>query len=148
MKIILVHNPFQIWKLKTWLSLIIRLVTKSHWNHCAVVVTINEVESVSDYQERYKLRPFMEWLREDEKRQFKIVHINPEKDSNWIIDQVIFASGRYKGYDWIKLANHLTKIKLGFTIFKENENRFVCSEWNEFLLTGKKVNWAVPNDYA
>lgn len=32
-------------------------------------------------------------------------------------------------------------------VFKENPDRFVCSEFVEYLLTGNKVNWAVPNDF-
>ena len=63
-------------------------------------------------------------------------------------NEVIAGSGRYLGYDWLKLINHLTKRKFGFVIFKENENRFICSEWVLFLQTGEKVNWAVPNDFV
>lgn len=148
MKIILIHNPFELRKPRTWLALIIRLVTRSCWNHCAVVVELDGVESVSDFQEHYKLRPFSEWVSEDKNRQVRFKKLDSVKDNRWLNDQIQFASGRFKGYDWLKLVNHLTKRKLGFVIFKENENRFVCSEWVEFLRTGQKVNWAVPNDFA
>jgi hypothetical protein len=147
MKVILIHNPFEILKPKTWLALIVRLFTKSYWNHCAVAVILDGVECVSDFQERYKLRPMAEWLAEDRNRSVRFKFVDTGQNDSWLIDQILFASGRYKGYDWLKLVNHLTKRKLGFTIFKENEKRFVCSEWIEFLLTGKQVNWAVPNDY-
>lgn len=144
MKIILVHNPFQWKKPRTWLALIIRLVTKSNWNHCAVLLKIDGCPCVSDFQERYKLRPFVEWLNEDLERNWIIVEDGIDKD---LLTEVTYASGRYKGYDWLKLVNHLTKRKLGFTIFKENEKRFVCSEWVRFLQTGKKANWAIPKDF-
>jgi len=148
MKIILVHNPFELLKPRTWLAWIIRKVTKSNWNHCAVAVMIDGVECVSDFQEHYKLRPFSEWQFEDKARQVRFKYYDTDKDSRWIIDQILFASGRYKGYDWLKLVNHLTKRKLGFTVFKESEKRFVCSEWIGFLQTGKRDNWAVPNDFV
>lgn len=148
MKIVLVHNPFELSKPRTWLALIIRLITKSNWNHCAISVEIDGVETVSDFQEHYKLRPMSEWIYEDTSRKVRFKEFDSEKDSRFIIDQILFASGRYKGYDWLKLVNHLTKRKLGFTIFKENEKRFVCSEWLGFLKTGKKDNWCVPNDFA
>lgn len=148
MKIILVHNPFEWQKPRTWLALIIRLVTKSNWNHCAVAVMIDGVECVSDFQEHYKLRPMSEWILEDTSRKVRFKEIDSEKDQRFIVDQILFASGRFKGYDWLKLVNHLTKRKFGFTIFKENENRFVCSEWVRFIQTGYRTNWAVPNDFA
>lgn len=148
MKIILVHNPFKWKKPRTWLALIIRLVTRSHWNHCAVAVEIDGVECVSDFQERYKLRPWLEWANEDSKRYTTIRHLDSDNGSKWLTDQILFASGRFKGYDWLKLVNHLTKRKFGFTIFKENKKRFVCSEWIGFLQTGEKDNWLVPNDFA
>ncbi len=148
MKIILVHNPFELLKPRTWLAWIIRKVTKSHWNHCAVAIMVNEEECVSDFQEHYKLRPLADWVLEDEKRKIDFKYCDSDKDSQWLLDQILFASGRYKGYDWLKLVNHLTKRWFGFTIFKESKKRFVCSEWIGFLQTGEKANWAVPNDFA
>lgn len=148
MKIILVHNPFNWKKPRTWLALIIRLVTKSQWNHCALAVELDGVECVSDFQEHYKLRPISEWLYEDTSRKVRYKEFVSEHADRWIVDQIMFASGRFKGYDWLKLVNHLTKRKLGFTVFKENDKRFVCSEWIGFLQTGEKANWAVPNDFA
>lgn len=153
MKIILIHNPFEPFKLKSYLSLIIRAVTKKkslklQYNHCAAIVVLNGVPCVSDFQEHYKLRPLEEWENENTHRLYRIVELKSAKSDDWIKDQVLFASGRYKGYDWIKLINHLTIIKLNLVFFPENEDRFVCSEWTEFLLTGQKVNWAVPNDFT
>lgn len=148
MQILLIHNPFELLKPKTWLALIIRFVTKSNWNHCAVMLMIDGEQWVSDFQAHYKLRPYDEWLNEDKRRVFKLVYIEPQLPFLRQKNEVIAGSGRYLGYDWLKLVNHLTHRKFGFTIFKENGNRFVCSEWVWFLQTGEKVNWAVPNDFA
>ncbi len=81
MKIILVHNPFEWSKPRTWLALIIRLVTQSHWNHCAVAVTIDNKECVSDFQERYKLRPMVEWSFEDAKRKIAFKYMDSDLDT-------------------------------------------------------------------
>lgn len=148
MKIILIHNPFEWKKPRTWLALIIRLVTKSYWNHCAVSIEIDGSQWVSDFQAHYKLRTYAEWLNEDKKRVFKTVYVESQVQFLRQKNEVIAGSGRYKGYDWIKLVNHLTKRKFGFVVFNESENRFVCSEWVWFLIKGEKVNWAVPNDFA
>jgi len=148
MQILLVHNPFEFTKPKTWLALIIRIVTNSNWNHCAVMLTIDGEQWVSDFQAHYKLRPYDEWLNEDKRRVFKLVYVESQVQFLQQKNEVIAGSGRYLGYDWLKLVNHLTKRKFGFVIFKENENRFICSEWVLFLQTGEKVNWAVPNDFV
>lgn len=148
MQILLVHNPFEFTKPKTWLAWIIRIVTNSEWNHCAVCIEIDGEQWVSDFQAHYKLRPYDEWLNEDKRRVFKTVYVESKVPLLQQKNEVIAGSGRYKGYDWIKLVNHLTKRKFGFVIFKENENRFICSEWVLFLQTGEKVNWAVPNDFV
>ena len=148
MQILLVHNPFEFTKPKTWLALIIRIVTNSEWNHCAVCIEIDGEQWVSDFQAHYKLRPYDEWLNEDKRRVFKLVYVESQVQFLQQKNEVIAGSGRYLGYDWLKLVNHLTKRKFGFVIFKENENRFICSEWVLFLQTGEKVNWAVPNDFV
>ena len=148
MQILLVHNPFEFTKPKTWLALIIRIVTNSNWNHCAVMLTIDGEQWVSDFQAHYKLRPYDELLNEDKRRVFKLVYVESQVQFLQQKNEVIAGSGRYLGYDWLKLVNHLTKRKFGFVIFKENENRFICSEWVLFLQTGEKVNWAVPNDFV
>lgn len=148
MQILLVHNPFESTKPKTWLAWIIRIVTNSEWNHCAVCIEIDGEQWVSDFQAHYKLRPYDEWLNEDKRRVFKTVYVESKVPLLQQKNEVIAGSGRYLGYDWLKLINHLTKRKFGFVIFKENENRFVCSEWVWFLLKGEKVNWAVPNDFV
>ena len=148
MQILLVHNPFEFTKPKTWLAWIIRIVTNSEWNHCAVCIEIDGEQWVSDFQAHYKLRPYDEWLNEDKRRVFKLVYVESQVQFLQQKNEVIAGSGRYLGYDWLKLVNHLTKRKFGFVIFKENENRFICSEWVLFLQTGEKVNWAVPNDFV
>ena len=148
MQILLVHNPFEFTKPKTWLAWIIRIVTNSEWNHCAVCIEIDGEQWVSDFQAHYKLRPYDEWLNEDKRRIFKLVYVESQVQFLQQKNEVIAGSGRYLGYDWLKLVNHLTKRKFGFVIFKENENRFICSEWVLFLQTGEKVNWAVPNDFV
>ena len=148
MQILLVHNPFEFTKPKTWLAWIIRIVTNSEWNHCAVCIEIDGEQWVSDFQAHYKLRPYDEWLNEDKRRVFKLVYVESKVQFLQQKNEVIAGSGRYLGYDWLKLVNHLTKRKFGFVIFKENENRFICSEWVLFLQTGEKVNWAVPNDFV
>ena len=148
MQILLVHNPFEFTKPKTWLAWIIRIVTNSEWNHCAVCIEIDGEQWVSDFQAHYKLRPYDECLNEDKRRVFKLVYVESQVQFLQQKNEVIAGSGRYLGYDWLKLVNHLTKRKFGFVIFKENENRFICSEWVLFLQTGEKVNWAVPNDFV
>ena len=148
MQILLVHNPFEFTKPKTWLAWIIRIVTNSEWNHCAVCIEIDGEQWVSDFQAHYKLRPYDEWLNEDKRRVFKLVYVESQVPFTRQKNEVLAGSGRYLGYDWLKLINHLTKRKFGFVIFKENENRFICSEWVLFLQTGEKVNWAVPNDFV
>jgi len=148
MQILLVHNPFEFTKPKTWLAWIIRIVTNSEWNHCAVCIEIDGEQWVSDFQAHYKLRPYDEWLNEDKRRVFKLVYVESQVPFTRQKNEVLAGSGRYLGYDWLKLVNHLTKRKFGFVIFKENENRFICSEWVLFLQTGEKVNWAVPNDFV
>ena len=148
MQILLVHNPFEFTNPKTWLAWIIRIVTNSEWNHCAVCIEIDGEQQVSDFQAHYKLRPYDEWLNEDKRRVFKTVYVESKVPLLQQKNEVIAGSGRYLGYDWLKLINHLTKRKFGFVIFKENENRFICSEWVLFLQTGEKVNWAVPNDFV
>ena len=148
MQILLVHNPFEFTKPKTWLAWIILIVTNSEWNHCAVCIEIDGEQWVSDFQAHYKLRPYDEWLNEDKRRVFKLVYVESQVQFLQQKNEVIAGSGRYLGYDWLKLVNHLTKRKFGFVIFKENENRFICSEWVLFLQTGEKVNWAVPNDFV
>ena len=124
MQILLVHNPFEFTKPKTWLAWIIRIVTNSEWNHCAVCIEIDGEQWVSDFQAHYKLRPYDEWLNEDKRRVFKTVYVESKVPLLQQKNEVIAGSGRYLGYDWLKLINHLTKRKFGFVIFKENENRF------------------------
>jgi len=148
MQILLVHNLFEFTKPKTWLAWIIRIVTNSEWNHCAVCIEIDGEQWVSDFQAHYKLRPYDEWLNEDKRRVFKLVYVESQVQFLQQKNEAIAGGGRYLGYDWLKLVNHLTKRKFGFVIFKENENRFICSEWVLFLQTGEKVNWAVPNDFV
>lgn len=153
MKIILIHNPFEWKKPRTWLALIIRLITyrkdlEIQFNHCAAMIEIEGELIVSDFQERAKVRTYQEWQLEDTKRIFSIVDRPSCMSEAWIKSQIINSSGRFDGYDYPKLVNHATYIKKGFVLIKENLKRFVCSEWIEFLLTGKQVNWAVPNDFA
>jgi hypothetical protein len=156
MKVILVHNPFNWRKPKTILSWIIRRMTYRsdlpiQWNHCAAIQVIEGIECVGDFQSHSKLRPFAEWLEEDKERIYKIVEKESTMPRQWVKEQVMFASGRFLGYDWIKLVNHFTMRKKIFgnkAILPESENREVCSEFIWFLLTGEKVNWCVPNDLA
>ena len=129
MQILLVHNPFEFTKPKTWLAWIIRIVTNSEWNHCAVCIEIDGEQWVSDFQAHYKLRPYDEWLNEDKRRVFKTVYVESKVPLLQQKNEVIAGSGRYLGYDWLKLINHLTKRKFGFVIFKENEiGRASCRE--------------------
>jgi len=78
MQILLVHNPFEFTKPKTWLAWIIRIVTNSEWNHCAVCIEIDGEQWVSDFQAHYKLRPYDEWLNEDKRRVFKLVYVESQ----------------------------------------------------------------------
>lgn len=59
-KILLVHNKFSWVKPLTWLSLIIRMVTCSKWNHVAILIDNKVLESkgngvhISDYDDWFK----------------------------------------------------------------------------------------------
>lgn len=46
--IISVHTPFVFYKLKTWLSVLIRWFTKSYWQHTACIVLINNEVYVTE----------------------------------------------------------------------------------------------------
>ena len=147
MKILLIHNPFKLSNPKTYLSWAIRKVTRSHWNHCAVELEIDNTIYISDFQSHYKFREkYLYWATEATNREVKTIYVESELTDKRIQRACLNAT-KYKGYDFIKIVNHFTKIKFGFTIFTENPDRFVCSEWVEFLRTGKQVNWAVPEDF-
>lgn len=147
MKVILIHNPFEFSKPKTWLAWMIRKATDSNWNHCAVLIDIEGEETVCDFQARAKVRTYEEWLLDDKKRSYLIVEKKSIMPESWIRSQVINSSGRFLGYDFLKIINHATYIKKKLVVFKENPDRFVCSEFVEYLLTGNKVNWAIPKDF-
>lgn len=146
LKLIIIKNPFDIKKPLTILSHIIRKVTKSNWNHCAIMKEIDGVDCVSDFQSHSKFRPFNVWLNEDLKREYIILEVDSIMTDEEIEYNMKYSSSLYKGYEHIKLINQLTKIKWDFTIFKENPDRFVCSEWCWYLINGEKSNWKTPQD--
>lgn len=47
-KVIIVRHHFRLFDTSSWLSLIIRLATKSKWNHCAITIDIEGVEYVAE----------------------------------------------------------------------------------------------------
>ena len=67
MKILLVHTPFNIKRPLTIVSWLIRKVTGSRWNHCAIMVTINGVKFIVESDIKgVVMIPFKNWVKEQE----------------------------------------------------------------------------------
>ena len=140
-QIILIKNNFKLLKPLTWLSWIIRKVTKSNWNHCAILYK----NKVADMSTSYKYRNYDIWLSENNDREFII---SKEVDSIFFksdLEKILEnKDGDLEGYEYTKLLNHLTKIKLNKVYIKEIENRMVCSEFVEYIINGTLTNWETP----
>jgi hypothetical protein len=107
---------------------------------------IDGVDCVSDFQSHSKFRPFDVWEKEDKDRIYIILDVESILSEEEIEYNMKYSSALYDGYEHIKLLNQLFKIKLGFTVFPENSNRFVCSEWCWFLTSGEVNNFKTPQD--
>jgi len=148
-QIILIKNNFNWLRPLTYLSWIIRKVTKSNWNHVAMCYYSDELKEyiVSDFQSHYKFRSLEIWNNENNDREYIIKDIETDTDSSFIKYETFFGS-KYDGYEFRKLISHLTFIKLGFKLFPENSKRFICSEWVYYLIKGKgyENNFKSPED--
>jgi len=149
-QIILIKNNFNIFKPLTYLSWIIRKVTKSNWNHVAMCYYSDELKEyvIADISQKYKFRTLEMWMKETTDREYIMKEIESETDSSFIKHHTFYGSAIYKGYEFRKLISHLTFIKFGFKLFKENSERFVCSELVYFLIKGDeyKNNFKSPED--
>lgn len=67
MKILLVHTPFNIKRPLTIIAWLIRKVTGSKWNHCAIMVTINGVKFIVESDIKGVIMiPFKNWVKDQE----------------------------------------------------------------------------------
>jgi hypothetical protein len=154
LEIIFIKNPWKWDKPLTYLSWIIRAVTKKYNtikefvpNHAALKITFPDGKvRISDFQSHYKYRLESLWKEEDINRVTVTYPFETTLSDKEILYLVENASSLFKGYEHRKLINYLTRYKLEFSIFPENSKRCVCFEWCGLLKGHTPNNYDLPRD--
>jgi hypothetical protein len=150
---VFIKNPWKWHRPLTYLSWIIRQVTKPYNtidefvpNHIALRITKPNGEVwISDFQSHYKYRREKYWLLEDANRLTTTRPFLSNLTDDEILEEVENGT-RYKGYEHRKLISYFTHYKLGFDLFPVTSTRFVCFEWVGYLKGLGINNFALPKD--
>lgn len=93
--VILVHNPFQLFRPITWLAWLIRAVTKTYYNHCALVLVDNEEVYIVEALGKGVVKTPIKYWQTRAKREITILPIMAQPD------RITVHVG--KRYDWPSL---------------------------------------------
>ncbi len=146
-KILLVHNRFRKQEEVTWLSLLIRFLCFSFWNHIAIAVFIYGrwyvIESIG---KGVKLKPYEEWFTHSDR---KVKERLPDKELTLEQFHLLLSllDTKYGKRDLITayiiaLWWRLFEIKLGW----KNRYGIICSGLGNIAL-GREELSGVPSDF-
>jgi hypothetical protein len=99
MKVLLVHTPFNIKRPLTIIAWLIRKVTKTHWNHCAILIKIDGVDFIIESDIKgVTMLPLKNWAKEQEVAVYGILEGSYRR--NKILEKVGKVGYSFKDLFW------------------------------------------------
>ncbi len=162
-KLIKVYNPLKWNKPISWFSWAINLWTYPNdyagqrFNHCEHLIIIDYKLYVCGWVVNhlkwgilpsceYYIRSYDEWLKASPDRIFEIKDVDFVMPESEILEWILTASYKQKGYDVAQILNYIT-LRFGLKLFKDNPQRWTC--WNThgcFMGLGEN-NYATGIDF-
>lgn len=144
-----VHSPFDWKRPLSWVSLIIRKVTRFHWHHSAFlyIPDIGEMIIIESDFKGVVSTSFSEWTREKE---ITIHGLGPGQKSDFVLDKILSRVGNtpydYRGLVFHHLVNQIFGIWIGPKKAGEAYERFTCSELVAWGLEWPEAYKTTPKD--
>lgn len=140
--IVLVHTPFNWKRPLTILSHLIRLFTKSFWNHAASIVEIWGINYIVESDiNGVTILPYKDWVKNQTITVFRVPFVNKKEFSVRSMSKVGFVKYDFKGLLFYGPISLITNKWYGKSDERKAAKRFFCSE---------KVAWdhEFPNWYS
>lgn len=145
MKILLVHTPFNWKRPLTLIAYLIRKVTGTYWNHCAILIELNSYFFVVESDIKgVTITPYKNWVKEQTVKIYKV------PDTDVLKSKVLSKCGKvgysFKDLFWFMPIYLLTGQFYGQKV-DGFSNKPTCYEYVAWVLGLTSWYKMTPNDF-
>lgn len=145
MRILLVHTPFNWKRPLTIISYLIRRVTGSYWNHCAVLIELNGYHFIVESDIKgVVITPYKNWVKEQEVRIYKV------PDTDILKSRVLSKCGKV-GYSFKDLFWFMPLYLITGQFYGQKvdgfSNKPTCYEFVAWLIGLRNWYKMTPNEF-